>query len=157
MQRAQEVKQQLSWCVAVQDARTAKGRLTKLPEIGALDALRAKAELLSWLSVQRWIGLKVVRTRGHAQVDRQRARRLPPVRMGVPSTEDRSAPKATHKHPVAAPPRAVQVPGEMIELFDRISGSPGTSIPVEDRRHRRRLSQAALRSSAIAMKVGRGP
>ena len=45
-------------------ARAAREALAKLPEISALDALRANAELVSRLSVQRWIGMKVARDQG---------------------------------------------------------------------------------------------
>jgi hypothetical protein len=45
-------------------AAAAEQALADLPAVGALDALRANAELVSMLSVQRWIAMKAAREQG---------------------------------------------------------------------------------------------
>jgi hypothetical protein len=45
-------------------AKAAERALRAIPAISALDALRANADLVSRLSVQRWIGMKVARDQG---------------------------------------------------------------------------------------------
>jgi S1 RNA binding domain len=44
--------------------REAEDALSALPEVSALDALRANADLIRRLSMQRWIGMKVARDEG---------------------------------------------------------------------------------------------